>query len=233
MTPELENLLYNRYPDFFARHNWSTQESSMAWGCATSDGWFSLIDAVGETIIDDAKATGRPVPQASQVKEKFGGLRIYLGAGNEFDHAVVDIAEGLSFWTCEVTGRPGGLVNCGGYIQTLCPEVALQRGISIRVPVPRPSARSKRLRPILKGPIDVPRGWLRIVNCMLLGLLHHTGGTPISIDRIATEGDHLRVAADNLTTVATGIITFCQAIARRTDRKTGALHVPALSQDSR
>ncbi len=32
MTPELENLLYNRYPIFFARHNWSTQESSMALG---------------------------------------------------------------------------------------------------------------------------------------------------------------------------------------------------------
>ena len=111
-------------------------------------------------------------------------------------------------------------------ILTLCSEVALQHGVKIRVSRPRPSARSKKYRIILRGPIEVPAGWLRIVDRMLFGLLRYTEATPISIDRIAMEDDHLRVAADNLTIAAEGIVIFSQAIARRTDKRRGALHVP-------
>jgi len=230
MTPEIEKILYDRYPDFFAQHTWSFRKSCMPWGCDTGNGWFSLIDAAGETITGHAKATGRPAPQASQVKEKFGSLRIYINAGDDFDHVVTDMAELLSIWTCEVTGWPGKLTDCDGYIQTLCPDVALRHGITMRVSKPRPSARSKKFRSILRGPIDVPKGWLRVVDCMLLGLRIYARANPISIDSIAKEDDRLRVAADNLTTAAAGIVTFCQAVARRTDQRTGALHVPAIAK---
>lgn len=231
MTPELQRLLYERYPAFFAQRTWSIRESCMPWGCDTNDGWFSLIDAAAEAITGHADALGRPPSQASQVKEKYGSLRIYLSCGDDFDHAVTDMAELLSIWVCELTGRPGRLADCDGYIHTLCPEMALRDGIKMRVSMPRPSARSRKYRSILRGPINVPRGWLRIADCMLLGLLGYTRASPISIERIAVEDDRLQVAVDSLPTDAAGVLAFCQAVALRTDQRTGALHVPPMSEN--
>jgi len=136
------------------------------------------------------------------------------------------MAEAVSFWFCEVTGRPGHLVNRGGYLQTLCPEMAARHGLTIRVSVPRPSSRSAKYRSVLKGPVHVPRGWLRIVDCMLLSFIRLTTADPVIIDRIAMEGDGLLVASGDLGDTAAGVISVCQAIALRTDEKTGTLYVP-------
>lgn len=58
-------------------------------------------------------------PKASQVKEKFGGLRFYMtcGTGEIFD--LIDGAEALSYETCEECGSPGESRDTG-WIRTLC-----------------------------------------------------------------------------------------------------------------
>jgi hypothetical protein len=66
---------------------------------------------------------------------------------------------------------------------------------------------------------------------MLLGLRGYTRASPISIDRIAVEDDRLQVAVDSLPTDAAGVLAFCQAVAQRTDQRTGALHVPAIPEN--
>ena len=44
---------------------------------------------------------------AIQVKEKFGGLRFYYSGGDDYIRGLVDMAESMSYKTCEVCGSPG------------------------------------------------------------------------------------------------------------------------------
>jgi hypothetical protein len=69
----------------------------------------------GASYTDDQGRTFRPV----QIKEKFGGLRVYLnGETPEMTAAIIE-AERKSFETCEQCGAPGKLRR-GGWISTLC-----------------------------------------------------------------------------------------------------------------
>lgn len=99
-----------------------------------SPGWFSLVgdclDAVAKTLTDE-KFKNYKVTFV-QIKEKFGGLRMYFDLYSlQEDEDVPDFvyeavrehvthAEESARNTCEVCGQPGSLSNCGGWIQTLC-----------------------------------------------------------------------------------------------------------------
>ena len=56
-----------------------------------------------------------------QVKEKFGGLRFYVGGADEAIHDRIHLAEVASHETCEQCGAPGKLRN-DGWLKTLCDE---------------------------------------------------------------------------------------------------------------
>jgi hypothetical protein len=56
-----------------------------------------------------------------QYKEKFGGLRFYIGYGNEFIFDRISQAEGLSMHTCMDCGNPG-TVRGGVWLMCLCDE---------------------------------------------------------------------------------------------------------------
>lgn len=58
-----------------------------------------------------------------QVKEKFGGLRFYICAGNEQIWALIREAENESYKICEQCGEPGELYQ-GGWMRTLCEKHA-------------------------------------------------------------------------------------------------------------
>ena len=58
-------------------------------------------------------------PRASQVKEKFGGLRVYLTSSTDEMEQAIRQAEEESFKTCEICGEPGALRR-GGWLATLC-----------------------------------------------------------------------------------------------------------------
>ena len=70
----------------------------------------------------------KPIPQVvfTQVKEKFGGLRIYYRGGDDYVQALVSFAESISYRTCEVCGRMDDTVgrNRNGWIRTTCIEHA-------------------------------------------------------------------------------------------------------------
>ena len=66
----------------------------------------------------------------SQIKEKFGGLRIYTGALDvsvaDQTYKIIDEAETESYVTCEYCGKPGK-PRKGGWIKTLCDDCAKGR----------------------------------------------------------------------------------------------------------
>lgn len=65
--------------------------------------------------------TSIPQVVATQVKEKFGGLRFYYNGGDEFIEGLVQMAEEFSYKICEKCGNAGKLRN-KGWIRTLCDE---------------------------------------------------------------------------------------------------------------
>ena len=67
------------------------------------------------------------VPVASQVKEKFGGLRFYVDRATEEHYNYINFAESMSYRTCEVCGNPGKRYT-DGWHQVLCDAHAKEDG---------------------------------------------------------------------------------------------------------
>lgn len=114
MSPELERKLIEQYPAQFTGTGKPPGESNMAFGLECDDGWYPIIEEVC-AIIDDQ---GEPVVW-TQIKEKYGGLRMYGTGGSELVDGVVHMAESMSYRTCERCGNPGK-PNDAGWIVTLC-----------------------------------------------------------------------------------------------------------------
>jgi hypothetical protein len=97
----------------------------MAWGIDCGPGWYKIIESVCNLIqqYEENKkddSTYFPV-KFDQVKEKYGGLRIYFSGGDEYAEGVVNMAEATSYNTCEICGN-NGKPNEGGWISTRCEE---------------------------------------------------------------------------------------------------------------
>lgn len=84
-----------------------------AYPCECQAGWFPIIRRLA--------AVKPPGVVITQVKEKFGGLRVYYDGGSNGDawDLAVREAEATSFKTCEVCGSPGE-PSGGGWIRTRC-----------------------------------------------------------------------------------------------------------------
>lgn len=78
-------------------------------------GWAPLVDQ----LITDLFTIGWD-GHLYQVKQKFGGLRFYIGQGPRETFDRIAQAEKDSEKTCEVCGEPGSKRNTGGWLQTLC-----------------------------------------------------------------------------------------------------------------
>ncbi|MAN76705.1 MAG: hypothetical protein CML24_05825 [Rhizobiales bacterium] len=89
-------------------------------------GWYDLLNAVFRM----AAQTGVSDWWTTDIKEKYGGLRIAYSAGpgltpESLEHLdrIIDAAEHLSEHICEECGAPGKMRE-GGWIRTLCDEHA-------------------------------------------------------------------------------------------------------------
>ena len=95
-------------------------------------GWAEILANAFRQIAEAFDKAGANFSEFSvgQIKEKFGGLRIYCGAlGADIAdqvYKIIDEAEGESERTCEWCGKPGK--TRGGYwIKTLCEECNNER----------------------------------------------------------------------------------------------------------
>jgi len=138
MDQELQDKLFEKYPDLFSNRTKSPRESCMAWGIECNNGWYELLASVcwkifqyERNIADRLRIrTKNDVPnnqsdidyapvKFDQVKEKYGGLRVYFTGGDDYIDGLVSMAEEYSYKVCEVCGN-AGKVNKGGWITTLC-----------------------------------------------------------------------------------------------------------------
>jgi hypothetical protein len=138
MDAELQQKLYEKYPDLFSNKDKGIQNSCMAWGCECGNGWYEIISSVCWMIKqhEDNKRWRKEYLEKNeperlseeqeyfpvkfdQVKEKYGGLRLYFSGGDEYVEGLVSMAEAMSYKICEVCGNKGQ-PNKGGWITTLC-----------------------------------------------------------------------------------------------------------------
>ena len=93
----------------------------MAWGFMCGQGWYSLIEELLDKLqaIENKQHIGLEV---TEVKEKFGGLRVYVNTGNDTIWNLIDEYGRKSFHICEHCGKPGSLIKNYGWLITLCDE---------------------------------------------------------------------------------------------------------------
>ena len=80
-------------------------------------GWHPLIMGA----LAEIEALGIPNLEVLQVKEKFGGLRIYLSVHSEEADAIITAAEQEAHKTCEDCGSKENVeLRGGGWLHTVC-----------------------------------------------------------------------------------------------------------------
>lgn len=114
------DYLVKKYPKLFANSDKSPMVSPMAFGMEFADGWYTLMDVLCGMIQRHIDQTPEcPQVVFEQTKEKWARLTIYYSGGDEYIQGLVDMAESLSEYACEVCGNPGK-VRTGGWWMTLC-----------------------------------------------------------------------------------------------------------------
>ncbi len=98
----------------------SGDNSKVFWECG--NGWRALI----EPIIQHADEIGATI---TQIKEKYGFLRVYFDPGHvdcDTLEDMVDKAEMDSATRCEMCGANAHLMVKGGWYKVLCKEHAIE-----------------------------------------------------------------------------------------------------------
>lgn len=130
--------LYDKYPDLFQNRLKSPMESCLSFGIECNLGWYEILSNVCWMIKqhednirwrkeyleknDPERLAQEPEyfpVKFDQVKEKYGGLRLYFSGGDEYVEGLVSMAEAISYYVCEICGNKGE-ANKGGWISVRC-----------------------------------------------------------------------------------------------------------------
>jgi hypothetical protein len=135
MNDELQNKLYEKYPQLFVNKDKTPMQSPMCFGIETGEGWYEILSSLcwmikqyEDNIIwqtewnqktnSEYKSDYFPV-KFDQIKEKYGGLRVYFSGGDQYIEGLVSMAEAMSYKICDVCGNKGE-ANKQGWISTRC-----------------------------------------------------------------------------------------------------------------
>ena len=111
MKPELENKIFQDFPELFVDHEGHIY---------CRDGWYNLIYETLKRIYELNKSV-----TILQIKEKFGALRIYARTdkdeNNNWENIIdiIDLSEIKSKKICELCGKEGSLTNYHGWLKTI------------------------------------------------------------------------------------------------------------------
>lgn len=129
MREELERKLVTKYSELFRGKDKPPTESLMCFGCECDDGWFDIINNACALIQNHLKhELTCPAVEFVQIKEKYGGLRLYYHGGDEYVAGVCNMAEAMSYNVCEISGNRGELYAAGHWVRTLSSELAEKNG---------------------------------------------------------------------------------------------------------
>ena len=128
MKKEVQEKLFNNYPTIFRQRELDRTVTAMCYGISCGDGWYTLIDTMCGNIQNRMENANRNKPEeehiiceATQVKEKWGGLRFYVQGSDSYIDGIIDLAESMSYRICSECGN-ASVQNekKRGWIYTLC-----------------------------------------------------------------------------------------------------------------
>jgi len=125
LVPAYEDDFYAKFPLLFADVLVGTKSVSpfTDWGIECGIGWRSLLDDLLNTLeaqIGDEPERDRPTCRITQIKQKFGTLRVYMSRATEEMHESIARAEVASAKICESCGWPGSLDRKKRYLRVEC-----------------------------------------------------------------------------------------------------------------
>jgi hypothetical protein len=125
MDRTLEAKLVKQYPKLLLGFR-SSPQTPLFFGVECGDGWFDIINGALRNIQEDydkLTAKQQEGTYVVQIKEKFGGLRIYMSQQTDYMREIIQAAETLAYATCEECGATEKIAQADTrYIRTLCPE---------------------------------------------------------------------------------------------------------------
>src|SRR6266404_4022558 len=104
MNTDLQNAVYDGWPQIFRQKELDPACTSMCWGIQCDDGWAGLIDALCAVTTAHARTGSHPTLAATTVKEKFASLRVHFDQHCEFCGGARLLVEAFSTRVCEATG---------------------------------------------------------------------------------------------------------------------------------
>lgn len=135
MNTELQNQLYEKYPQLFVNKDKTPMQSPMCFGIETGEGWYDIISSLcwmikqyEDSVVWQTQWKQKTEPEYKsdyfpvkfdQIKEKYGGLRVYFSGGDQYVEGLVSMAEAMSYHICDVCGNKGE-ANKGGWISVRC-----------------------------------------------------------------------------------------------------------------
>ncbi|KAK0224224.1 hypothetical protein IW262DRAFT_1459277 [Armillaria fumosa] len=117
--PEWQTEFVTKYPSLF------TDSEMQKWGLECGRGWEGLI----REICNELK--GKNVA-FTQIKEKYGKLRIYVRKADQETRRYLEEMEEKLGTVCENCGRTGDMAVSNGWLFTTCEICAKERGREFR-----------------------------------------------------------------------------------------------------
>ena len=116
--------MIEKYPHVFANKANDLQPFPM-FGIECGTGWYPILKRLFAVINNHLEWTNRNEEKLSfyltQIKEKYGTLRLYYDGGDAYIDGMARMAEAMSEVTCEVCGNPGKFRGRGWYY-TACDQ---------------------------------------------------------------------------------------------------------------
>lgn len=91
----------------------------MAFGLMCGPGWYPLIYETLDKIRAIVDRDGLDL-EVTEIKEKFGELRIYTSSYTDEIYKIIQKASEKSIQTCEICGKYGALTEVNGWWMTRC-----------------------------------------------------------------------------------------------------------------
>lgn len=132
------------------------QEPYELFGIECGDGWKELYQPILDYVGEYNKTHDEEM-RVCQVKEKFGGLRVYLNFYDDTVKKMIDDAESKSFETCEICGAPCKQHSLGSWIYTMCDD-CFNKMLERRKEGLRRIEEAKAKREAERAPKDNPDG---------------------------------------------------------------------------
>lgn len=121
MKEEHQQFLFETYPSLYSEAHFHISQSCRCWKITAGDGWYEILRKASHEITEiiERKNLDPSLYCFTQIKQKFGELRIYMTGSDEDIQQVIYRAMEASMTRCEDRGKPGQMYR-EGWMRTSC-----------------------------------------------------------------------------------------------------------------